>query len=302
MRGPDLKINVKIMEIVKKVNVYLAAGFLMVTLGFLGLYQSRLPARLSMATNKDISLSESTTHFSPIELEPQLSISSDSEPGLPDKNFTAVVATELQATTQRDLTLFETGYDSFFTEMVSNEEKVPNEKDIKIIPDRIVISHLDLDAPVINADSTQIEINGKIYTQWEAPDQYAVGWHSSSASLGEIGNTVLNGHHNIYGMVFEKIHELAEGDIISLFNGKEEFTYQVTMHLIVQEKDVPVEQRIENARWISASEDERITLITCWPKYSNTHRVIIVAKPAQELNEKQIFNGNTKENNIDIVY
>jgi len=38
---------------------------------------------------------------------------------------------------------------------------------------------------------------------------------------------------------------------------------------------------LQNARWIMASSDERLTLVTCWPAYSNTHRLILVAKPIQ---------------------
>ena len=40
--------------------------------------------------------------------------------------------------------------------------------------------------------------------------------------------------------------------------------------------------RLANARWIQPSEDERLTLITCWPYESNTHRLIIVALPASQ--------------------
>ena len=38
---------------------------------------------------------------------------------------------------------------------------------------------------------------------------------------------------------------------------------------------------MENAAWIMPSEDERLTLVTCWPYTSNTHRLIIVARPVE---------------------
>jgi sortase A len=41
-----------------------------------------------------------------------------------------------------------------------------------------------------------------------------------------------------------------------------------------------VDQRLANALWIMPSKDERLTLITCYPYDSNTHRLIIVARPA----------------------
>ena len=37
--------------------------------------------------------------------------------------------------------------------------------------------------------------------------------------------------------------------------------------------------RRANAQWIAPTDDERLTLVTCWPYISNTHRLIIVAKP-----------------------
>jgi hypothetical protein len=49
--------------------------------------------------------------------------------------------------------------------------------------------------------------------------------------------------------------------------------------MIFEEKDQPLDVRLENARWILPSEDERITLVTCWPQDSNTHRLVIVAVP-----------------------
>jgi LPXTG-site transpeptidase (sortase) family protein len=49
--------------------------------------------------------------------------------------------------------------------------------------------------------------------------------------------------------------------------------------VIFPERFARLEQRVENARWILPSEDERLTLITCWPYESNTHRLVLVAKP-----------------------
>jgi sortase A len=57
------------------------------------------------------------------------------------------------------------------------------------------------------------------------------------------------------------------------------FTYLVANKLILKERFQSVETRIDNARWIQASDDERLTLVTCWPYESNTHRVIVVAIP-----------------------
>ena len=47
------------------------------------------------------------------------------------------------------------------------------------------------------------------------------------------------------------------------------------------EADVDLDTKIENARWIKSTKDERLTLVTCWPVDSNTHRLVVVAVPVE---------------------
>ena len=115
--------------------------------------------------------------------------------------------------------------------------------------------------------------------QFLVPEEFAAGWHENSAPLGETGNTVISGHHNAYDMVFEDLVDLEDGDEVLLMSGDEEFSYKIARKLILPEKDQPLDIRLDNGRWIMPSTDERITLITCWPKNSNSHRLILVAVP-----------------------
>lgn len=155
-----------------------------------------------------------------------------------------------------------------------------------LIPDRIQIPKIELDAPILPAGEKKVEIEKKEFVQFLAPDQFAAGWHSSSAPLGEAGNTVLNGHHNVYGKVFGRLVELAAGDKIFVYSGASGFEFQVANILILPERDATLETRLENARWIEPSSDVRLTLVTCWPEYSNTHRLIIVASLVGEVFQK----------------
>lgn len=149
------------------------------------------------------------------------------------------------------------------------------------IPDRIVIPSINLDAPILLSDYKEIPFWGKVYKQWIAPNARAVGWHYDSATLGNPGNMVLNGHHNIYGEVFRYLSDVKPGSIIHLYSGDKVFSYIVGLVDIIPEKYQSVEQRLENARWALPSQDERITLISCWPYESNTHRVVVVAVPIE---------------------
>lgn len=146
-------------------------------------------------------------------------------------------------------------------------------------PDRIVIPAIKLEAPVKPAKVEEIVVQGTTFQEWVAPNSFAVGELGTSASLGTYGNTVLIGHHNVYGEVFGHLVDLHVGDLIMLYSGGKEFAYTITVKKILPERWQTVDVRLENAQWIAPSQDERLTLVTCWPYESNTHRLIIVATP-----------------------
>jgi sortase A len=166
--------------------------------------------------------------------------------------------------------------DTFLTQI----EKLPRtEKSQEVIPDRIVIPTIQLNAPVINAGSRTVKVSDQTFDQWVAPNQFAAGWHGNSAYLGEKGNTVINGHHNEYGKVFGNLVNLKIGETVYVYSGKKVFPYIISNKMILKEKNEDLQTRMDNSSWIQPSPDERLTLITCWPPETNTHRLIIVAIP-----------------------
>jgi len=158
-----------------------------------------------------------------------------------------------------------------------NSETVSDE--LEWIPERLIIPGIELDTTIIAAGMRELEYEGALYQQWTAPNEFAVGWHSTSATLGLIGNTVLNGHHNVYGEVFRDLEHLDVGDLIEVYSGGRVFLYEVVVRVILKERWQPLEVRMENARWLQSSADERLTLVTCWPYESNTHRLVLAAFP-----------------------
>jgi LPXTG-site transpeptidase (sortase) family protein len=159
------------------------------------------------------------------------------------------------------------------------EASEPSEKQESWLPDRLTIPAIQLDVSIQAAEFEELEIQGVTYRQWLAPDSRTVGWQSTSAPLGDHGNTVLIGHHNIDGEVFRDLERLQVGDLISVYSNQRMFEYRVKLKLILPEKFESVETRLENARWIQATQDDRLTLVTCWPYETNTHRLILVAEP-----------------------
>jgi sortase A len=113
------------------------------------------------------------------------------------------------------------------------------------------------------------------------PNYFAAGWLMTSAPLGKAGNTAITGHHNVAGEVFRNLVKLKPGDFITLYAQGQPFYYEVKSRRILPERGQSDEVRRANARWMQPTTDERITLITCWPYTSNTHRLIIVAKPVE---------------------
>lgn len=148
------------------------------------------------------------------------------------------------------------------------------------IPTRLVIPSIGLDAPIVPVHYKAIQTWGKTYRQWLVPQEFAVGWQDESALLGLPGNTVLNGHHNAYGMVFKNLAQVKSGDEIFVYAETTLFRYIAAARLLLPERGEMLETRLENARWLLPSEDERLTLVSCWPADSNTHRLIVVAFPA----------------------
>lgn len=151
------------------------------------------------------------------------------------------------------------------------------------IPDRILIDAIGLDAPVVPVGQHPLKVDGKVYSQWDVPDYFAAGWQQDSAPLGQAGNTVLDGHHNIDGEVFRHLVRLKPGDRITLEAQGRRFHYIVVQTMTLPERDQPIQVRLNNARWILPTDDERVTLITCWPYTSNTYRLVVIALPLAEV-------------------
>jgi LPXTG-site transpeptidase (sortase) family protein len=152
-------------------------------------------------------------------------------------------------------------------------------------PTRLVIPAINLDAPVETVGWHTVAG----VSQWDVPDTFAAGWLMTSAPLGKPGNTAITGHHNIAGEVFRNLVKLQPGDRITLYAKDQPFYYEVASRRILPERGQSDEVRRANARWIQPTDDERITLITCWPYTSNTHRLVIVARPiAPEKSNKLI--------------
>ncbi len=147
-------------------------------------------------------------------------------------------------------------------------------------PVRIIIPAIGLDAAVQPMGWRVVDD----HTEWAVPDD-AAGRHIDSAFPGEAGNVVISGHHNIGGRVFSGVSRIGEpdsplglGDEIILEDeiGRE-FVYRITGWRRFPEASASVAMRQENASYLLPTDFPQLTLITCWPAQTNTHRVIVMA-------------------------
>jgi len=266
----------------KKYSPYIlvAVGLIVIFLGVTGKYSiiySTLLLRLGLVNE----LGDPTMGFSPLEV---LSSSLSSGQFAPQVEVTQPSVNQpgvrFPTPTLRSLAPYPTPLPGVVA--VIPTEAAPTPTLYPTIPTRIEIPVIGLVAPIVPSEPAEVKIGFETFEQYKAPDKFAVGWHTTSALLGQIGNTVFNGHHNIFGKVFENLNKVVPGDEIIVYGGLVQYTYTVVNVMILPERNVDMATRLENARWILPSQDERLTLITCWPANSNTHRLIVVAQPKGE--------------------
>ncbi len=146
---------------------------------------------------------------------------------------------------------------------------------------RILIPRINLDRKVIPVGMTTEIQDGQKVAVWEVA-KYAVGHHKGTANPLQPGNIVMAGHSGGKAYPFNDIFYLGEGDSIVLESNRELYEYKVTQRLVLDEIGMPMAQRRENARWIEPTEEEVVTLVTCWPLTGPnkfTQRVVIRAAP-----------------------
>jgi sortase A len=145
-------------------------------------------------------------------------------------------------------------------------------------PTRIQAPGIGLDVPVVQMGYKIVDVGGVQAMSWVVPND-AAGFHQGSALPGHAGNTVISGHSDAAARVFLKLVDLQVGDTVIVYVGGDAYPYRVTQRELLQEAGVSLEQRIQNAQWILPTDDERLTLVTCWPYTGASQRLVFVARP-----------------------
>ena len=96
----------------------------------------------------------------------------------------------------------------------------------------------------------------------------APGHYPDTPMPGQKGNSAIAGHRTTYGGPFLDLDKLEPGDPILVTTRQGSFRYEVRESKVVRPTDVSV---------LAPTEDDRLTLTTCHPRYSAKERLIVVA-------------------------
>ena len=96
---------------------------------------------------------------------------------------------------------------------------------------------------------------------------YGPGYYTKTSTPGNRGNVGIAGHRTTYGAPFSDLDKLQTGDEIMLTVGADKYKYIIDEILIVDPD--------EGERYLYNRGDERITLTTCHPKFSDKLRLIV---------------------------
>ena len=96
-----------------------------------------------------------------------------------------------------------------------------------------------------------------------------VGHYPDTKMPGEKGNAALAGHRTTYGAPFNRLDDLVAGDAINVTTRAGTFRYDVMEKKVVTPETVSV---------LDDTDDNRLTLTTCHPKYSAEQRLIVVGR------------------------
>jgi sortase A len=143
---------------------------------------------------------------------------------------------------------------------------------------RIIIPEIGVNAAIVEIDLILEQRQGTWRGVWDTA-AYAVGHRRNSANPGERGNIVLSGHNNTEGEVFRRLADVTSGDEVFLYTLDQEYVYVVEHVDIVRAVGASAEEKAKHAAYTARTPEETLTLVSCWPYVTYTHRVYVVAKP-----------------------
>ena len=143
---------------------------------------------------------------------------------------------------------------------------------------RIVIAAIGVDARIAEVGWHVERTGDQARGVWDTLAG-AAGHHRGSADPGQAGNCVLSAHSSdAGGAVFRGLEQLVSGDRVEVYSlSGQRFTYAVTTTLTLDEVGASADERRQHAQWLDPTAEPVLTLVTCWPTWAYTHRIVVRA-------------------------
>jgi sortase A len=152
-------------------------------------------------------------------------------------------------------------------------DTVDSEKeDKKIAPAKTVVNH-KMDPGMVGViEIEKIKLKMPIFNGASMENlNLGSGLLEGTALPGMPGNSAIAAHRSrAFGQMFNRLNEIGPGDIVTLKDKNQTYQYEVFETMVVEPNDVSV---------LNVDDDEKIlTLITCTPIDTATHRLIVKAR------------------------
>lgn len=108
--------------------------------------------------------------------------------------------------------------------------------------------------------------------------KHGPGHYPRTPLPGQPGNSAIAGHRTTYGAPFFRLDEVGPGDTIRLVARTGSYRYDIVESKVVRPTDLSVIQPTQNPR---------LTLTTCTPRFSARQRLIVIAKLIDETSERE---------------
>lgn len=148
------------------------------------------------------------------------------------------------------------------------------------LPPRAIDADIILEIPKIEVQVPVIlDVDGKNKSEYYKALEGGVAQMKNTSHPGEPGNVVIFGHSSYlswaggdYKEIFKRFDELEPGDKVSILlkNDDKTLYYQVVERKIIDANRIDV---------IKQTDDDRLTLLTCWPPGTTEKRMMVIAKP-----------------------
>jgi LPXTG-site transpeptidase (sortase) family protein len=153
--------------------------------------------------------------------------------------------------------------------VINISEELSKEPQKLDVPNKIVISKINVDAPIVEAESVEEKDILDALVQ-------GIAHYPNTPLPGEVGNVFVTGHSSNYlwaegkyNYVFSLLNKLEAGDDIVVYYDGIKYVYRIFNVSVVSPKDVSV---------MNQANDSVISLMTCDPVGTNWKRRVVKAR------------------------